>query len=85
MPIWIPGFITSLVADIGSKIQTINDTAQTQQSVATQAEEQRNAYTGVDLNQELSDLIKFQRSYEASARVFNVASDLMELLTQLGA
>ena len=81
----LTGFITSLVADIGSKIQTINDTAQTQQSVATQAEEQRYAYTGVDLNQELSDLIKFQRSYEASARVFNVASDLMELLTQLGA
>ncbi len=81
----LTGFITSLVADIGSKIQTINEAATAQESVATQAEEQRNAYTGVDLNQELSDLIKFQRSYEASARVFNVAADLMEIITQLGA
>ena len=81
----LSGFITSLVADIGSKVQTINEAATAQQSVATQAEEQRNAYTGVDLNQELSDLIKFQRSYEASARVFNTAADLMEIITQLGA
>ena len=81
----LSSFITGLVADIGSKIQTINEASEAQQAVATQAEEQRNSYTGVDLNQELSDLIKFQRSYEASARVFNTVAELMEIITQLGA
>ncbi len=77
-------FITGLVADVGSDIQTINDSYTAQNTILQQAESQRGAYTGVDLNEELSDLIKFQRSYEASARVFNVASQLMEILTQLG-
>jgi len=39
---------------------------------------------GVDLDEELADLIRYQRSYEASARVFNVANELLQLIVQLG-
>lgn len=78
-------FITSLVSDIGSKLQNVKTSATSQKSVVEQAASSRGAYTGVNLNEELSDLIKYQRSYEASARVFNAASELMKLLTQLGA
>ena len=49
-----------------------------------QATSQRDALYGVDLNEELADLIRYQRSYEASARVFNAANELMQLITQLG-
>lgn len=77
-------FITGLVSSVGSKIQTINEASSAQQTVTQQAEAKRADYTGVNLNEELADLIKFQRSYEASARIFNVATQLMQVLTQLG-
>lgn len=77
-------FITSLVSSVGSQIQTLNQATTAQDALKEQATAKRTEYTGVDLNQELSDLIKFQRSYEASARVFNVATELMQILTSLG-
>lgn len=77
-------FITGLVSSVGSKIQTINEASTAQQTVTSQAESKRAEYTGVNLNEELADLIKFQRAYEASARVFNVATQLMQTLVQLG-
>lgn len=80
----LSAFITSLVSDVGSKVQTVTAATESQASVLEQATTQRSSYTGVDLNQELSDLIKYQRSYEASARIFNVATQLTQLLTQLG-
>lgn len=80
----LSNFITSLVSGIGSKIQAINSASASQTSVMQQADAKRTSYTGVDLNQELADLIKFQRAYEASARVFSAATELMQLLTQLG-
>ena len=55
-----------------------------QEAVKDQAIAQRDLLYGVDLDEELADLIRYQRSYEASARVFNVANELMQLMVQLG-
>lgn len=77
-------FLKTLVSNVGSKIESINNAATTQKSVVQQAASNRAAVTGVNLNEELSDLIKFQRSYEASARIFNVASELLNTLVNLG-
>jgi flagellar hook-associated protein 1 FlgK len=80
----ISAFLKSFVTDLGSKIQTINSNAKTQAAVLSQATEKRGNVIGVDLNEEFTDLIKFQRAYEASARVFNAANEMMQIITQLG-
>lgn len=77
-------FIKTLVTDLGSKIEALNAASKNQQSTLQQAESKRAEIMGVDLNQELMDLIKYQRAYEASARVFTVASELMETVVNLG-
>ena len=77
-------FLSSMISKIGSEIDSLNSAANAQNSVMQQAESQRDAMYGVDLNEELADLIRYQRSYEASARVFNAANELMQLITQLG-
>lgn len=80
----ITDFLSGLVSKIGSDIASINNAKDAQEAVTEQASSQRDVLYGVDLNEELADLIKYQRSYEASARVFNVANELMQLLVQLG-
>ena len=65
-------------------MQSINNAKEAQDAVTEQASSQRDILYGVDLDEELADLIRYQRSYEASARVFNVANELMQLMVQLG-
>lgn len=77
-------FLKTLVSNVGSKIESMNNAAVAQNSVTKQAASTRASITGVNLNEELSDLIKYQRSYEASARIFNVASELLNTLVNLG-
>jgi flagellar hook-associated protein 1 FlgK len=79
----LENFILTLVSSIGSKIESVNSATTAQSSVVTQAQSKRAEKVGVNLNEELSDLIKYQRAYEASARVFSVASELMQTLVNL--
>lgn len=77
-------FLGSMITDIGSKISDINDKIESQGDIVDQIETQRASLFGVNLDEELADLIKYQRAYEAAARVFNVASQVMQMLTTLG-
>ena len=73
-----------MITDIGTKISDINDKIETQGDVVDQISSQRSSLFGVNLDEELADLIKYQRAYEAAARVFNVASQIMQMMTTLG-
>ena len=55
---------------INSKAKTYNDIYQ------TDANNYANLI-GVNLDEELSDMIRYQRAFEASARVFTTVNDLM--------
>ena len=77
-------FLGSMITDIGTKISDINDKIEAQGDVVDQIEAQRSSLFGVNLDEELADLIKYQRAYEAAARVFNVASQIMQMMTTLG-
>ena len=70
-------FLTNNAASLGSDIATIEGKAATAQDIAdTDATNYANLI-GVNLDEELADMIKYQRAFEASARIFSAASDLM--------
>ena len=77
-------FLSSLVSKAGSDIAGIQNAKDAQDAVTQQASSKRDALYGVNLNEELADMIKYQRAYEASARVFNTSNELMQLIVQLG-
>lgn len=43
-------------------------------------QDQRESHMGVNLDEELSDLVRYQRAYEASARVMQVADEMLDRL-----
>jgi flagellar hook-associated protein 1 FlgK len=51
-------------------------------AVLTQLENSRDAYSGVSLDEEATDLIRFQRAYQAAARFVSVIDQLTEELVQ---
>lgn len=71
---------SQLVATVGSVTRQANTSAEAQSVVLQSAENRRLAESGVDLDQEAADLIKFQQSYQAAAQIISVASTLFDTL-----
>ncbi len=77
-------------SDYGSFVETVGNLAQdaeenesTQSALNTQITNQRDSAEGVDLDEEMSNLIQEQQAYEASAKVMNAFSTVMDSLMQV--
>lgn len=70
-------FLTNNAAKVGMDVATIQSKADTAQNIAdTDAINYANL-VGVNLDEELADMIRYQRAFEASARIFSTVNDLM--------
>lgn len=72
-----------LVTDIGLDAEQAGQEANFQQKLVEQLTQMRDAVSGVSLDEELSNLIKFQRAYQAAARLVSVADELYQTLLAL--
>ena len=80
----VEDFYTSLlgkIASAGDSTQTLYDT---QCDVVDSVLAQMDASYGVDLNEELVDLVKYQTAYSAAAQVFNACNRCLDVLMSLG-
>ncbi len=77
-------FYASLIYKIGSDEKNALDEVTTQNSVLNQLKNQRDALSGVNLDEEAVNLIKYQKAYQASAKFANVldilSDDILSLL-----
>ena len=69
-----------LVADVGVKTRRAQINAEVQGDLLGDATAQRDAISGVNLDEEAADLIRFQQAYQASAQVIAVAGSMFESL-----
>ncbi len=74
----------SLLSQIGSSTASAKTDDTQQQAALTQLTTQRDALSGVSLDQEAANLTQYQRSYQAAARVFSIVSSLMADAINLG-
>jgi flagellar hook-associated protein 1 len=72
----------SVMADVGVGVQGARTAAEVSGSVAVQARERVSAETGVNLDEEAARLIQFQQSYQAAAKVLQVAQSVFDTLLQ---
>jgi flagellar hook-associated protein 1 FlgK len=72
----------SVMAGVGVSVQSARTAADVSGSVATQARERVSAETGVSLDEEAARLIQFQQSYQAAAKVLQVAQSVFDTLLQ---
>lgn len=77
-------YMANVVSSVGAKVANVNNRHESQTLVVNEVKSKLSSVTGVNLDEELVDLIKYQRAYQASARVFSVCSELMETLVNLG-
>jgi flagellar hook-associated protein 1 FlgK len=79
----VPQYYANLIFRIGLDAGTLSDNLQTQESLLAQLQNQRDAVSGVSLDEEAVDLLRYQKAYEANARFISLVDSLTEDLMQL--
>ena len=74
------GSYASLVSGVGSVTRQIKVSGESQQALLKQNELARSAVSGVNLDEEAANLIRYQQAYQASARSLDIASKLFDTL-----
>lgn len=72
-----------LVAYSGIKTRELKVTGAAQQAVLEQAQANRDALSGVNLDEEAANLLRFQQAYQASAKLLEVGKTLFDTLLQI--
>jgi len=72
----------ALVEKVGSDVRTANDEQTNLQTTVTAISDQRQAVSGVSLDEEMTNLITYQRGYQASARTLTAMSEMLETLIE---
>ncbi len=70
------------MADMGVRVQSAQISSDISSAVASQAEQTRSGQDGVNLDEEAARLIQYQQSYQAAAKVLQVAQSLFDTLLQ---
>ncbi len=73
---------SALVGLVGSTVQGAKDEKANLQTTLTAIGNQRQAVSGVSLDEEMTNLITFQRGYQASARTLTAMDDMLEQLIE---
>jgi len=72
------GFYSQLTFEIGLDTRFVRASLDTQSNILADLSQQRESVSGVSLDEEAVNLLQFQRSYQASARVIQVIDVLLE-------
>jgi flagellar hook-associated protein 1 len=75
---------SQLVSDVGNKTREVKSIGQAQQGLADSAVAAQQAMSGVNLDEEAANLLRYQQAYQASAKVIDISGKLFDTLLTLG-
>ena len=70
-------FFSDLVSTVGRDVNVARNGVETANALSEQLESQVQDVAGVNLDEEMSNMLKFQRSYQAAAKVLNMMDSVM--------
>ena len=77
------GYYHGIVADVGIMGKAALDSLAYDDNLRFELEKKRDAVSGVSLDEEAANLIRYQRMYEAGARIIKITDELMEMIINL--
>ncbi|MBL0166802.1 MAG: flagellar hook-associated protein FlgK [Propionivibrio sp.] len=72
-----------LVSDAGNKSREIEVKSQAQSALLKQSNDARDALSGVNLDEEAANLLRYQQAYQASAKTLEIGSKLFDVLLSI--
>ncbi|MGE3173672.1 MAG: flagellar hook-associated protein FlgK [Planctomycetota bacterium] len=80
----VEDFWADVVGDIGFATAGAEQTLQTQDTLMQHLEAERESVSGVNIDEEMLDLVKYQQSFEAAARFLSTVQELTNTLINIG-
>jgi flagellar hook-associated protein 1 len=73
-----------IISGLGLAAQTANRDVDTADTVVNTLEDRRSQVSGVSLDEEMTNLVKFQHAYSAAGRAMSTLNDMLDTLVHLG-
>ena len=74
------GFYNNLIGTLGTQSQNAQNQAANQQSLVDQTRKMGDAISGVNLDEELTAMIKYQKGYNGCARMLTAMDEMLDKL-----
>ena len=76
----LDGFYNNLIGTLGTQSQNAQNQAINQQSLVDQTKKMQDAISGVNLDEELTAMIKYQKGYNGCARMLTAMDEILDKL-----
>ena len=73
-------YYSSLVAQVGVDVQNAANNEKFNNTILTQYTQRKESVSGVSLDEEMSDLLRFQHAYQAAAKLISICDEMMQTL-----
>lgn len=73
----------NLVSQVGSRTRQLQVASNAQQTILDQARSSRETLSGVNLDEEAANLLRYQQAYQASAKAMAIGASLFDTILQL--
>ncbi len=73
-----------LVSQIGNKTRELDVTSKAQGNLLAQAERSIQSISGVNLDEEAANLLRFQQAFQASSKVIEISNSLFDSILRIG-
>ncbi|MEQ1742039.1 MAG: flagellar hook-associated protein FlgK [Candidatus Nitrotoga sp.] len=78
------GAYAQLVSQVGNKTRELETTSSAQTSMVNQIIQTQQSVSGVNLDEEAANLMRYQRAYQAAGKAIQIAGTLFDTLLSLG-
>lgn len=77
------GYYNSLVGEVGVDISSSSRTLLFKQTMVDQLSDRKKSLSGVNLDEEMANLMRYQQAYTAAARMINVVKEMLDELLNI--
>jgi len=75
---------SQIVGSVGAKTNELALTSQAQANMVAESVKQQQSMSGVNLDEEAANLLRFQRAYEAAAKALQISNTMFDAVLALG-
>lgn len=75
--------LRDMISVFGSRVQEVNVQSEGAQLAVSQIAAWRDSVSGVSLDEEMTEMIKFQHAYNAAAKIITIMNQMMETLVNM--
>lgn len=76
----LDGYYSAMIGGLGIQAQDAKRSMQTQQALVNQLDNQRQSVSGVNIDEEMTNMIRYQKGYNAAARVMTTMDEMLDKL-----